>query len=70
MVEEMDSRLNAALRGTVLGSPVRLPPVGDLWLPGTGLLSPFFSRRNIEKERGLSPGQGRGTRTAPAPNQS
>ena len=53
MVEEMDSRLKRCPccgGETVLGSLYGCRPWVTYWLPRyRSLLSPFFSRRNIEK---------------------
>lgn len=61
MVEELDSRLKRCPccgGETVLGSLYGCRPWVTYWLPRyRSLLSPFFSRRNIEKRGGLSPGQ-------------
>ncbi len=76
MVEEMDSRLKRCPccgGETVLGSLYGCRPWVTYWLPRyRSLLSPFFSRRNIEKSGGFLLAKGREYwyRTPPAPNQS
>ena len=63
MVEELDSRLKRCpcCRGeTVLGSLYGCRPWVTYWLPRyRSLLSPFFSRRNIEKSGGFLLAKGR-----------
>ena len=76
MVEELDSRLKRCPccgGETVLGSLYGCRPWVTYWLPRyRSLLSPFFSRRNIEKSGGFLLAKGREYwyRTPPAPNQS
>ena len=63
MVEEMDSRLKRCPccgGETVLGSLYGCRPWVTYWLPRyRSLLSPFFSRRNIEKSGGFLLAKGR-----------
>lgn len=74
MVEELDSRLKRCPccgGETVLGSLYGCRPWVTYWLPRyRSLLSPFFSRRNIEKSGGFLLAKGREYwyRTPPAPN--
>ena len=73
MVEEMDSRLKRCPccgGETVLGSLYGCRPWVTYWLPRyRSLLSPFFSRRNIEKSGGVLLAKWREYwyRTPPAP---
>ena len=75
MVEELDSRLKRCPccgGETVLGSLYGCRPWVTYWLPRyRSLLSPFFSRRNIEKSGGFLLAKGREYwYHPPAPNQS
>ena len=73
MVEELDSRLKRCPccgGETVLGSLYGCRPWVTYWLPRyRSLLSPFFSRRNIEKSGGFLLAKGREYSTTTCLNQ-